>query len=226
MAQTRDGARIVRARKAGITVAELIELEKAGQKFCYGCRTWKDRVDYQLDGTRGDGLACLCRECKGKRRRKPPETHRKSINPKTGKPGPEPRAFRDGDKMQARQQVALKVRNGEMPSAKELPCVWCSHVCDETAADHEHEYHHHRGYSAEHFLDVIPLCKACHGKATSEEYQRCRRGHVMEGNNVGITGEGRRFCCECRRIRDRARKRPDGYWKKVYAKRRGNHSTN
>ena len=38
--------------------------------------------------------------------------------------------------------------------------------------------------------------------------------------NTGFTAEGRRFCRECRKIRDRRRKRPAGYWKRINEKRK------
>jgi hypothetical protein len=60
-------------------------------------------------------------------------------------------------KEMARTAVKHAVRSHAMPKAKDLPC----HFCENQAK----EYHHHLGYEPEHWLDVIPVCKACHTKA-------------------------------------------------------------
>lgn len=56
----------------------------------------------------------------------------------------------------ARLAVRLAVLSGELPPVKTLQCV----NCEEPAVD----YHHHRGYAQEHWLDVIPVCRLCHKK--------------------------------------------------------------
>lgn len=59
------------------------------------------------------------------------------------------------DQILARSAVKYAIGAGKMPRAAECICKWCGN-----AAAH---YHHHRGYSKQHRLDVEPLCTACHG---------------------------------------------------------------
>lgn len=49
--------------------------------------------------------------------------------------------------------VNIKTGNG-LPHPTELNCAECGKQAQ--------EYHHHNGYDKEHWLDVIPLCAACH----------------------------------------------------------------
>ena len=53
----------------------------------------------------------------------------------------------------ARTSVNHAVRDGRLPMATTLLCR-----CGERAV----EYHHHLGYSKEHQLSVVPVCKGCH----------------------------------------------------------------
>ncbi len=52
--------------------------------------------------------------------------------------------------------VRGKVRNGKMPHAKSFTCNYCPNQAS--------EYHHHKGYKRENWLDVIPICIPCHSK--------------------------------------------------------------
>lgn len=48
------------------------------------------------------------------------------------------------------------VRRGIVKPAHQQDCI----LCGRRAQD----LHHHNGYDREHWLDVVPLCKACHRK--------------------------------------------------------------
>jgi hypothetical protein len=58
-----------------------------------------------------------------------------------------------------RAAVRRAVRRGELAPVAEQPCA----TCGQPAA----EYHHQRGYAAEHATDVTPLCKDCHQQETA-----------------------------------------------------------
>lgn len=54
----------------------------------------------------------------------------------------------------ARQAVRNAAARGGLPPVRSLPCVHCQGPAQ--------QYHHHRGYSPEHWLDVLPICRLCH----------------------------------------------------------------
>lgn len=58
------------------------------------------------------------------------------------------------EKAKARTAVFLAVRAGKVPSAQTLVCVRCGKQAK--------DYHHHKGYDKEHWLDVVPACRPCH----------------------------------------------------------------
>lgn len=66
----------------------------------------------------------------------------------------------DGDAKQARRRVNVLVRTGRLAHPNDSPCADCGHIW--TAGERRHEYDHHRGYGAEHHLDVETVCTACH----------------------------------------------------------------
>lgn len=59
--------------------------------------------------------------------------------------------------------VTVAVLRGVLPRANDVPCAECGHQW--TEGERRHEYHHHRGYAPESYLDVQALCTTCH-KAT------------------------------------------------------------
>jgi hypothetical protein len=54
----------------------------------------------------------------------------------------------------ARTTVNRAVRTGKLPRASTQQCVSCGQPAK--------EYHHHKGYAREHWLDVEPVCHQCH----------------------------------------------------------------
>ena len=147
-------------------------------------------------------------------------TRRTRINPITGRPGPTPSPARDGDKVQARQRINVEVRTGRRPHPNTLPCVDCGHVWSK--GERRHEYDHHLGYAPEHHLAVEPVCTLCHAKRDSHRkgQTHCKHGHEFTPENTYVKSNGTRACRQCMRAWDRARVRPEGFWKKINSKRR------
>jgi len=154
MAQTRDGAIKVAAKKVGIASEEYARLVSDGKKWCSACRTWHPRTAFGRDASRWDGLVASCSESRNRQARK-------SYSPK---PRPLPgRSFvpaRDGDKKQARRRINYFVEAGLIPSPNILPCIDCGHIW--AKGERRHEYDHHLGYGADHHEHVQPVCSRCH----------------------------------------------------------------
>lgn len=148
--------------------------------------------------------------------------HRARSNPLTGRPGPAPHPARDGDKVQARQRINVEVRSGRRPHPNTLACVDCGHV--HAVGERRHEYDHHKGYAAEHHLEVEPVCTTCHAQRDSERAAQthCVHGHEFTAENTYTASNGTRHCKACAKARQRTRP-PRGaeYWAKVNQKRRG-----
>ena len=163
MANTKKGALLAQARRHGISIEDLQARLAAGLRFCQACAGWLPIGDFNLDRSRHDGVARICRRCHS----------RKSRARYVAKPGPEKgRRFvppRDGDKLQARRRINYLVEAGLMPHPDTLACVDCGH---EKAADGKrHHYDHFKGYAAACHEAVEPLCVSCHLK---REWRRRR----------------------------------------------------
>lgn len=57
-------------------------------------------------------------------------------------------------KYQARHSVGHAIRNNKLSRPNTLPCYYCENKAK--------EYHHHKGYDPENWLDVVPVCIPCH----------------------------------------------------------------
>lgn len=57
------------------------------------------------------------------------------------------------DWRKAHSAVRYAIKNRKLPPVNSLKCA-----CGNQAA----QYHHHKGYAPEHWLDVVPVCIKCH----------------------------------------------------------------
>ena len=57
-------------------------------------------------------------------------------------------------RFKARNKVNRAVAKGIIPKASSQTCAHCGNPAK--------DYHHHNGYEESNWLDVVPLCKACH----------------------------------------------------------------
>lgn len=64
MAQTKEGALKVSAKKAGLTLDEYKATLESGLKRCTRCKAWKPLSDFGNDRSRSDGLDASCLECR------------------------------------------------------------------------------------------------------------------------------------------------------------------
>ena len=58
------------------------------------------------------------------------------------------------EKRKAQQVVGSHIKNGTIPKASSLQCTDCINPA---------KHYHHESYLEEHWLDIVPLCTACHG---------------------------------------------------------------
>lgn len=149
-------------------------------KRCHKCNEIKPLSEFSKDKKGKNGLLCQCKKCrcnyviqyqkteKGKLVCK--KANRKYSQSKKGKlcyqEYAQSKKFKLKNK-QARKRIKLKypqrikartavnhaIREGKLPRPNSLKCS-----CSEPAQ----QYHHHKGYAPEHWLDVIPVCKKCH----------------------------------------------------------------
>lgn len=61
---------------------------------------------------------------------------------------------RKPERWKAVAAVNYAVKTGKLPKQDTLPCVHCNRTAQ--------QYHHHKGYEREHWLDVVPVCRKCH----------------------------------------------------------------
>lgn len=63
MSQTPQGAALIAAKKAGLTLTEYLARRAAGLKRCTKCKTWREVALFNLDATRFDGRNAKCQTC-------------------------------------------------------------------------------------------------------------------------------------------------------------------
>lgn len=63
MAQTREGAIKVAAKRIGITVEEYTDKVANGLKWCHKCKSWEPTARFNTDKSRWDGLTAKCQDC-------------------------------------------------------------------------------------------------------------------------------------------------------------------
>lgn len=148
------------------------------EKRCTRCGEIKPLDDFRKDSQTRDGHRAYCKECVSRAEqeyRNRPDIRQKRAEHRQANYGK--RRYDYGDRYkgkyketaviaierwhrnnpgaaQAHSAVYRAVRDGRLPHASDLAC----NQCGNQALD----YHHHNGYSREHWLDVIPLCRSCH----------------------------------------------------------------
>jgi len=156
-------------------------------KQCYKCKEIKSLSEFNKNRTRPDGHQHVCKNCQKKyyKSDKYKAIRKKYKQSKKGKAATRrykqsekckeyQRRYRQDDRGKARDKryrlrylqndkareaVKYAIQTGKLPRPDTLQC----HYCGAQAQD----YHHHKGYEPQHWLDVVPICKKCHGKTRS-----------------------------------------------------------
>ena len=129
-------------------------------KKCSTCQEHRSVSEFYKNRTRKDGLQSRCKICQKRWERSAVrKAYQKRYNLSAAGRATHRRA---DEKYIKRYPARVKARNaihalcvaGKLPQASILKCLHC-----EAQAS---EYHHNLGYSQDHWLDVIPLCRRCH----------------------------------------------------------------
>lgn len=130
-------------------------------KLCSRCQEMLPTANFYKDRAKKDGLQPQCKSCwkryklsaAGRAANK--RYYSSEIGRATCRRASEKYKQRHPDHVKARDVIHKLVVAGKLPGAKTLKCSRCSAQAT--------DYHHHLGYSQEHWLDVIALCRRCHG---------------------------------------------------------------
>ena len=154
--------------------------EQSITKRCYQCKQFKPVSEFHKNRCRKDGFCHRCKTCqKLYRKTEKSKTIQKRYGQSekggicqkryrcTGKGRINRRTnlekynARHPERQQARRVVNHAIRVGKLPRPDTLKC----HYCPKKAK----EYHHHKGYEPEHWLDVLPVCRKCHSELRTSD---------------------------------------------------------
>ncbi len=116
-------------------------------KKCRTCHETKSLSEFYNSASSRDGKTSECKLCAK-------ENSRRYRTSPRGRAMRKLRRYKDKQKIRARDAVSNAIKCGDLSKAQDCACAGCG----ESAI----AYHHHRGYKAEYFLDVVPLCSECH----------------------------------------------------------------
>ena len=145
-------------------------------KRCPKCKQAKPVSEFNKNRTTKDGLQYHCIDCRkiigncynqSEKGRTTRRAYQRSDKYKVGhyrrqknfRKTPKAKTIRKRyetaypNRVKARNAVMYGIQTRKLPQPDSLNCP-----CGKQAQ----EYHHHKGYAREHWLDVIPLCRSCH----------------------------------------------------------------
>ena len=167
---SRVGVIKIAAGRLHLSLAEYLAKIDGGEKWCDRCSKWKYVGEFGRDSTRGDGRDAKCKKCRQ-------EIHVGRYVPRP-KPKHRPCYSKGGNPQSARVRIYQRIKRGEMPHPKTLPCTDCGHIWVE--GERRHEYDHTHGYEAAHALTVEPVCTICHHRRGQERGTHIRK-HAANG---------------------------------------------
>ena len=145
-------------------------------KRCSCCKQFKPLSEFHKRNNRKGGHRYDCKVCNLKRIKEYLQTkkgksireiYRQSKENKTaqkrykqskkGKAADKRFRTRHPEQSKARNAVMIAIRVGKLPRPNTQLC----HYCPKPAQ----QYHHHKGYEPEYWIDVVPVCIKCHNLA-------------------------------------------------------------
>lgn len=132
-------------------------------KRCWKCKQTQFISEFYRDKSRKDGFQPVCNTChKARRKTAKYKAVKKAYQERYRQTESAKICYRQcaakqrvkfPERIKATNAVGRAVKTERLPRADTLKCS-----CGEQAK----EYHHHKGYAKEHWLDVVPKCKQCH----------------------------------------------------------------
>lgn len=150
------------------------------EKYCPKCNSFKNPDEFGKLSSSKDGLSYSCKEClrnkmktwfskpenrkrhnsgaaKYRRTELGKATKQRYYNSEKGQKVYKKYSYQKTNGNKARQAVNHAVDYGTIPRVNTQVCQVNDGTCEGRM-----EYHHHKGYKKEFWLDVIPLCKKHH----------------------------------------------------------------
>ncbi len=135
-------------------------------KTCSKCKQSKSLSEFYKNCTLPDGYQYECKTCDDNRTKEYRQTSKgKEVNRKArqryrqtekGKVTQNRYRIQHPKYRKAGSAIQIVIRNGNLSHPDSFLCSFCPKPAQ--------EYHHHKGYEPEHWLDVIPVCIPCHRK--------------------------------------------------------------
>jgi len=136
-------------------------------KRCSKCGEEKSTIFFSKNKSQKDGYSNWCKSCESEKYKTYYKNNKYSVlnrikeyirTPQGRKAhGDTVKSYRKNnpEKYKAHTKLSGAIRRGEIKPASSFVCF----VCEKNKAEH---YHHHKGYSKENILNVIPVCAMCH----------------------------------------------------------------
>ena len=130
--------------------------------LCTRCKRNLPTDCFYRANNRARGYQPYCKDCSRNRRADYAKTEQGKANQKRYDSSDKRKVVLNRSQEKHRvKRVAVSavnhlVRTGKIPRANTQKCKLCGKQA--------REYHHHKGYSGQYKLDVIPICRACHVK--------------------------------------------------------------
>lgn len=136
------GKRLSKLKKSRVT---------STTKYCIGCERELPKTEFTNHPDHRDGKYTYCMDCSARRNR---ELYNK--NPEIFKESNKRWTERNPEKRRAHIMINVAVKSGKIKRPS---------ICESCKETKKVEAHHHNGYSEEHILDVVWLCRKCHRRA-------------------------------------------------------------
>lgn len=134
--------------------------ESIQTKRCSKCKQIKPTSEFYKDPRKIGRWCSRCKTCRLKYAKEHRQTKKYKISRKRYQQSEKGKAtykryqIQNPERNKAKSIVKYAVSIGKLPRPDTRLC----HYCPKPAQ----QYHHHKGYAPEHWLDVVPVCIPCH----------------------------------------------------------------